>query len=322
MLKKLANNFDIKKQEKKIAFIFLLALGFYSILILLADVKKITNVFATFNWFFIFVLLLLSFLNYLFRFFRWHYFLHQISIKIPVLTSLRIFLSGLAMTITPGKVGEVLKAYLIKKETGNKFAEMVPLLITERLTDGIGMIILSFGGIYLFKQSLLFFIFAVGIVSSFFLFVKNKKLVLKWIKNFENKFGHIKILDFFVIFFENSQKLLKTKPLSYAIILSIIAWTFEGFSLFLLINNFGSFWNWQSLFYSLLIFSFSSIAGFLVLIPGGVGVAEGSITSLLTLFFHINLPTAIFVTLIFRFSTLWFGVSLGLVNLFLSFSKS
>lgn len=321
MLKKLAGKFDVKKQEKKIVIFFFIALIFYSVLILLVDIKKVFRVSSSFNWWIVLLLLLLSLLNYIFRFFRWHYFLNVLSIKISPLISLRIFLSGLSMTITPGKMGEVVKAYLIKKETGNRFAEMVPLLVTERLTDGIGMILLSLGGIYLFQQSVVFFIFAFGIVLIFFLFVYQKKFVLKIIKQFEKKFGHVKVLDFFIVFFENSQKLIKTKQLSLAIIISLIAWSFEGLSLFILINQFGSFWNWHSLLYSFLIFSFSSIAGFLVLIPGGIGIAEGSITSLLTLFFHLNLPVAIFITLIFRFSTLWFGVFMGLSNLFLSLSK-
>jgi len=99
-------------------------------------------------------------------------------------------------------MGEIVKAYLIKKETGNSFAQMVPLLITERLTDGIGMLILALGGIYYFKQSILFFLFSFAIIIIFFLFVYYKKYTLKFIKKFENRFGHIKILDFFITFFD------------------------------------------------------------------------------------------------------------------------
>ena len=323
MLHKLKKSldFDFKKQEKKILFIFILGLLFYAGLILLADFKKIVKISTSFNWSLILVLALLSFLNYLIRFARWQYFLHKISIKIPVFNSFRIFLSGLSMTVTPGKMGEVVKAYLIKRETGNKFAQMVPLLITERLTDGIGMLILALGGIYLFRQSLIFFLLAFAVVLLFFLFIYFKKYTLNFIKKLENRFGHLKPLEFFLTFFANSEKLLKFNHLVTGILLSLIAWFLEGFSLFLLINSFGSFIRWDALFYSLFIFSFSSIAGFLVLIPGGIGVAEGSITTLLNLFFQIPLPQAVFITLIFRFATLWFGVFIGLINLLISFSR-
>lgn len=323
MLHKIKKNLNLNfnKLEKKILLIFILGLLFYASLVMLGDVKKIMKISFSFNWTVVAILLLLSFLNYLIRFARWHYFLKQSSIFLPLVTSFQIFLSGLSMTVTPGKMGEVVKAYLVKKHTGNKFAEMIPLLITERLTDGIGMLILALGGIYLFRQSVVFFVFSFLIVASFFIFVYFKKYTLYVIKKLEDKIGHLKVLDFFLTFFEHSEKLLKPRQLGIAIILSIIAWSLEGLSLFLLINSFGQFWNLHSLLFAFFIFSFSSIAGFLVLIPGGIGVAEGSITSLLTLFYGLDLPYAIFITLVFRLVTLWFGVFLGMWNLFLSLSK-
>jgi len=310
---------DIKKQEKKIFLIFVLSILFYTGFILFADVKKILSVSAKFNWKIIPLLLSFSFLNYLFRFFRWHYLLKKINISLPVRKSFPIFFSGISMTVTPGKMGEVLKAYLVKKETGNRFSEMVPLLVFERMTDGVAMIVLALGGIYFFRQSIIFFVFSSFLVIAFTIFVYAKNFIVNLIKKFEIRFFHIKILDFAVIFFENSQKLLTGKNLLVAVGLGIIAWAFEGISLFLLVNQFNSGATHQlplqSLFYCLFIFSFSSIAGFLVLIPGGVGVAEGSITSFLMLFFNMALPQAIFITLVFRFVTLWFGVSLGLLFL-------
>ena len=49
--------------------------------------------------------LALSLLNYLLRFARWSYYLNVLDVKIPPATSALVFLSGLAMSITPGKVG-------------------------------------------------------------------------------------------------------------------------------------------------------------------------------------------------------------------------
>ncbi len=310
---------DIKKQEKRILLIFISSILLYTVFVLLADIKKILSASAKFNWRIIPLLLLFSFLNYVFRFFRWHYLLRKINIILPLKKSFQIFFSGICMTVTPGKMGEVLKAYLVKKETGNRFSEMVPLLVFERMTDGIAMIILALGGVYFFRQSIIFFVFSTLMVVGFIIFIYAKEMVVKLIKRFEKRFFHIKILDFVITFFENSQKLLTGKNLATAVGLGIIAWAFEGISLFLLVNQFvvGAIHEspLQGLFYSLFIFSFSSIAGFLALIPGGVGVAEGSITSFLMLFFKMALPQALFITIIFRFITLWFGVSMGLLFL-------
>ncbi len=118
--------------------------------------------------------------------------------------------------------------------------------------------------------------------------------------------------------FFSLKKLITFKNIAVSTILGIIAWFFEGLAMYILVSQYlsGQTDQLKNLLLSLFIFCFSSIAGFLVLIPGGVGIAEGSISSLLVLFFHLPLHQAVFLTLIFRFATLWFGVSVGLVFLF------
>ncbi len=313
---------NIKKQEKKIVLVFIISILLYAGFVLKADIKKITTVSTSFNWLILPLLLLLTFMNYLFRAIRFQVYLKKINIKLPFITSLKIFLSGLSMTVTPGKAGEIIKAYLVKKYTGNKFAETVPLLIIERVTDGIAMILLGLGGIYFFKQSTLFFIMAILFTLAFILFIRMKKLMVKLIIIFEQKVKHIKILDFAVKFFNNSQKLLDIKNLTEGTIIGIISWFFEGLSLFIIIQSFTNHPIQFTLPIALFIFSFSSIAGFFVFIPGGIGVAEGTIAYFLTLFFKLNLPQAVFITILFRFVTLWFGVLLGLFTLLFTLKGS
>ncbi len=306
---------NIKKEEKRVILIFVLAILVYGGFILKADIKKIIAASTSFNWHILPLLFILTLLNYLFRAMRFQTYLKKIEINLPFTTSLKIFLSGLSMTITPGKAGEIIKAYLVKKYTGNKFAETVPLLIIERVTDGVAMIILGLAGIYFFKQSILFFTLAALFTSIFILLIYMKNFIVKIIILFESKVKHIKILDFSLKFFNNSQKLLDVKNFIEGIMFGITAWFFEGLSLFIIINHFVHMPLYITLPLSLFIFSFSSIAGFFVFIPGGIGVAEGTITYFLNTLLKLPLYQAIFITLLFRFTTLWFGVLLGLFTL-------
>lgn len=313
--------FNLKKIELKIVLFFILAIVFYTIFILYADFKKIAGVFSRFDWRLIPILLLLSLLNYLLRFFRWHYFLKETKIPLKVTDSLRIFFAGLSMTVTPGKSGELVKAYLLKKQKGHAYSQVIPLIFTERLTDGIGMILLAIGGLFLLGNivfSISFLLLTILIVS--FILI-GKRTILRIASFIERKFGRVKIIDFLATSLENMEKLFAGKTLFFAIMISTIAWGLEGLSFFILINAFGDFQTTSALLYSLFIFSASSIAGFLVLIPAGLGVAEGSMTSLSLLLFNISVPQAIFATLLFRFTTLWFGVGIGFINLLSSFSK-
>jgi len=306
---------NFKKQEKKILIVFIVAIIFYSLFVILADVRKIIAVADKFDFFILPLLLFITTLNYLVRGYRFSYLLKKIKIHLQFKEALAIFLSGLSMTITPGKSGEIIKAYLVKKKTGNRFSEMVPLLIIERLTDGVAMILLGLGGIYFFKNSLIFFGLSSLSVLFFILLIKLKKQIINFIKHFEKKFHHLKLLDFFLVFFKNSQKLLTSLTFIKAVLIGMVAWFFEGLVLYLIISQFMATGFIHGIALSLFIFSFSSIAGFFTFIPGGIGVAEGSITYFLTFFLKLNLPQAIFITLIFRFVTLWFGVGVGLTAL-------
>lgn len=323
-MQRLAENlkrFDIGKQEGKIIVFFGMALLIYLLFILYADVKKITSLVFQFRWNILPLLLLLTLLNYLLRAIRFHLYLKELSIKVTFLRSILIFFSGLSMTVTPGKTGEIIKAYLVNKTTQNKLSELIPLLIVERLTDGIAMIIMAVGGIFILKSSGLFFFLAAVFVLCFIAVVKAQNYVISLILLLEKRFPRLKMLDFFLIFFKNSQKLLTLKSLSLGIGIGILAWSLEGISLFILVREFTQLDLFNGISISFFIFSFSSIAGFFAFIPGGIGVAEGSITYFLGQFFSLPVSQAIFITILFRFITLWLGVSIGLICLMVYLRK-
>src|SRR3990167_7010886 len=89
-----------------------MALGFIVFLgmIFFGDYKKIIESVSLLSAQTILILFALTLLNDIFRFFKWEYFLRNVGIKIKKRLSIAIFFSGLAMAITPGKVGEVLKS--------------------------------------------------------------------------------------------------------------------------------------------------------------------------------------------------------------------
>lgn len=315
MVDKLKENLSlekIKKQEHKILIVFICSLLFYALFVLYGDVKKITNVALSFRWSIIPFLLIFILLNYFIRAVRFFLYLKEVGITVPFTQALTIFIAGISMTVTPGKTGEIIKAYFLKKSVSNSFSEIVPVLITERVTDGIAMIILAMGGIFFVQNSLLFFLFSIAFVTTFFIAIQVQHYLMKIVHAIQRRFPRFKLIEFFVVFFENSQKLLTLKNITVGTLLGMVAWGFEAFALYLLIKEFINVEFFRGIALSFFIFSFSSIAGFFVLIPGGIGVAEGSITYFLGSLFGLPVAQSIFLTLLFRFITLWFGVSLGI----------
>ena len=52
--------------------------------------------------------------------------------------------------MTPGKVGELLKSYLLKQIRGTPISTSAPIVMAERLTDGLAMLVLASVGLVLF----------------------------------------------------------------------------------------------------------------------------------------------------------------------------
>jgi len=304
---------DFKKLKKKIFISVIFGLIIFAGLSIYSDFNKITKIFLTFNYKYIPLILILAPLNYCFRYIKWNYYLKKVDIQINNKDNILIFASALAMTVTPGKIGELLKSYLLKEKNSIPISQTAPLIMTERLTDGISMIILaSFGVlIYDYGKGILFsvIIFMIIIIC----LAQSPKIISKLI----NFLGKIKILkkhsESFKIFYQNTYTLFKIKTLLFAIIIGIISWSFEGLIIFLTLKAMDTK---ISLLASVFIVSFSSIVGAISMLPGGLLAAEGSIFGLLLLM-KIPKDIATVTTIITRFSTLWLGVLIGIIALFL-----
>lgn len=297
--------------RKQIVFVGIGALIFYIFFILLGDARELSTVFRSFDVRLIPILSGLTVLNYLIRFIRWHYLIYKQGIIIGIQDSLYIFLAGISMTVTPGKMGEVVKSWAMKRTVKADYTKTTPVIVFERLTDGIVMVILSAGGIVLFKQVGMVYMMALISIVGFFSVILFRKLIIRLLRKIERKIPHkfaykiVRALDSFLF---HSRSLLSIKILSLSILIGIFAWLCEGTALFLVLKQFYNGDVWFTFTTALFLFSFSSILGFLVMVPGGIGVAEGSISTLLIWALGLPLPEAVFIALLFRFTSLWFGV--------------
>lgn len=280
-------------------------------ILILTDLRKSFDTLIKFPWLLLPLILLSTFLNYIIRFFKWHYYLHLLDINISAKDSLIIFLSGLMMAISPGKFGEVLKSLLVKQLNGTEISRTAPIIMAERLTDVIGLIFLASLGISTLRFGLGVLIFTSILVIVFIVFVQSRSLSLSIISA-SSRFPIIsRFTPNLKIFYESSYSLLRIDALLIAVLLSIVSWFFECLSLFIIFKGYGIH---LSLLAATFIYSFASLAGAISMIPGGLAVAEGSITGLLIML-GVAKEYAAATTIIIRFSTLWFAVIIGAIVL-------
>lgn len=86
--------------------------------------------------------ILLSSSPYLFRFVRWEYSVRCLGYSVPRLDHLPIYLSGFALTVTPGKTGEIFRSALLLQHAVRVPHSLAAFLV-DRGSDLLGMILLG-----------------------------------------------------------------------------------------------------------------------------------------------------------------------------------
>ncbi len=319
----------LSKHRNKILFSLLLAIIVYAGLLLISDYTRLAAVVRGFRWGLVPVILAFTLFNYGLRFCKWHFYLGLVGVRgIDWLDSLLIFFSGFSMTVTPAKGGELLKSFLVQQRTGVPVAATAPIILAERMTDGLAMLLLAATGLFLFDSPpVRLFMAAVVVISIIAVaLVQNRPLarrvgaVLARIPRLESQVHHLRA------FYNSSYQLLRVQNLAFAISLGFVSWSGECIALGLVLYGLGIPFSWTLVILSAFAMGFATLAGSLLLTPGGLGVAEGSIDGLLLAFgrppwlpagSQITQPVSAAATLIIRFATLWFGVALGFMCLFI-----
>lgn len=291
----------------------LLSIGFGGLIFvaftIYADADQVIVAYTEFQWAYLPLVFLCTSTNYVFRFWKWDYFTHQLGIRPAWKQNTIIFFGAFVMAVTPGKFGEVLKSYLLKRENATPISKSAPIILAERLTDFIGLIILIIAGAWVFG-------YGRKAVFTFALFFFGLTTLLSWRRGSVYVIGLLekvpvvsKFAKHFHEGYESIYTLFRLKPLSFSILLSVVAWFFECLGFWLVLHTFGAP---PTLFKATFIYAFSTIVGSITMLPGGLGVTEGSLTGL-TILAGATKSVAVASTFIIRTATLWYAVLIGVV---------
>ena len=133
--------------QRNLLWSVLLGLLLLAGLALYADVSDLSASVLAFDWIWLPVVLLLSIGNYLIRFIKWHAYLGCLDLGVPKGPSFLIFFSGYLLTVTPGKLGELMKSGLLKESYGVPVTTSAPIVFAERLTDFLALLLLTLFGV-------------------------------------------------------------------------------------------------------------------------------------------------------------------------------
>jgi uncharacterized membrane protein YbhN (UPF0104 family) len=242
------------------------------------------------------VALALTAVNYAVRFGRWELYLRRLRIELPVGRSVSIFVAGLSMTISPAKLGEVLKSGLLRRSFDVPVRRSAPVVLAERVTDATGVVVLAVVGGAGALESWPLLVAATAGAVAIALAIRTP-LLDRWALVGEARSAAVELLGW--------------RLLTAMTLLSAVSWFFECLAAYVCVRGLDLD---VSLGETVAVFSLGSLAGALSFLPGGLGVAETSMTAL---FRALDVPKAgaAAATVLIRLATLWFAVAVGLIGL-------
>ena len=299
----------------------------YAGIVLWLDAGAILDALGDFAWWTFPAACGLAFGNYLLRFLKWERYRTLLGIELERRTSFVIYLAGFSMGVTPGKMGEVFKSWLIKRVNGTPIHVSAPIVVAERLTDLFGFLILvAIGGLVTHPEYAPIFAatFVLCVVAVFLCgspraaatatsVVRRLPLGDRLAPRLEGAF-------------ESARVLLAPREVIGPTLLSAASWGLECLAFLLIARSLAPAGVELPLAFALFAYSISAIAGAVAIIfPGGIGPTEGLLGSLTRQAYEPGLASlgaeaalaaarskAAGAVLLTRFATLWFGVAVGL----------
>ena len=286
---------------------------------MIGDVRELPDRLGGFGWWAFAAAIGLSLANYAVRFGRWQIYLRHQQVSVPVGSSALVFGAGLSLAITPAKLGELVKSYLLRELHGIPATQTAPVVVAERVTDLVALLALAVIGVTAYGVEPLLVIVA-GSLIGFGL------LMLAWPRPARALIDLVTAPKFTRRFRTPMQdmygglaSLCRPQLLALATTIAIPSWACECVGFALIVNAFPG--ADVGLGVAIVIYAASTIAGALSFLPGGLGVTEGGMAILLVESGRIEEPVALAATLLIRLATLWFGVLLGVVLLAIARGK-
>ena len=297
----------------KIILVIVIIIGIYSAFIIISDVNTIYDQLLNFKIEFLPIILSLIVIGWFILFVRWNLLLKNSGITIPIKNNFLIFLSANTFSFIPGEAGGFVKSQILKNKFNIPRAKTSPIVISEMIYTGIGLVSLSlfFGGLFFVSSMYVGSIFACVLIIMFFLinskrtFTKFMKIIskIKFISNFTKPIEDS---------FNNLKKSTSGKTAIYSSLLSMLHLVTESTAVFLILYAYGI--NTIQIIDIIPMYSTSLLLGFVSFLPSGIGVIEGAFSAFLNLR-GIELSVALPAVIIVRLMTNWFGVLIGAIAL-------
>lgn len=300
----------MSRTARRIALAIAVGALAFAALSVYGDVHALGDRLRRFRWSAFAAALALALVNYGVRLARWNAYLRAKAIAVPPRRSALIFLSGFALAVTPGKVGELIKSYLLRQTDGVPMTRSVPIVIAERVTDLVALVALAVAGAGVYGVAGRAVAGAAGAIGFGLLLLAWPRLGLGAIRVVSRPRRLRRLGARLREVYLGLADLTRPSRLWWSTGLGVVAWAAECVGFAVILAGFTGVR--VSLGLATTIYAATTIAGALSFLPAGLVVTETAMTLLLVqLGDGLDEPTAVAATMLTRLATLWFAVAIG-----------
>lgn len=285
----------------------------------------------------------LKVINWVLRYWEWHYFLHIIKVNpvfrgetkaasadgspatIRMTDSFILWMASLPFSLSPGKMAEVLKALILKSMTGTPVVRSTPIIFAERLIDGIAVVLIV-GTSALIAPYAIFSTDDLSLHSIRLILIGTTFFMLTAIAAAQSK----RIAYFFIdlisgvaligrfqseirALYDSSYHLTKLKHLFRTTSFGLGAYLSDCLGFYLILLGLGEAASWTLFVQATFILGFSVVVSAISAMPGGAGGREITIGLMLSGVVGMSEGTTGAAVLMIGIFQVWFGAFLGIL---------
>ncbi len=302
---------------KKLGFVwnFALITIIYLASMIYLDTQLDLSMLSNFNMKDISIVFLFFIMSILLRYYRWHLLMIYQGVEHKLFGGFLFYVAGFAYTATPGKVGELSRAFFYNRINIPSYT-VVSSFILERFFDLI--VVLLMAGLLLLQYPSLHLVayFIIVIILAVVFFVYNISL-LRFICKLIKRLGVNRLTKLFIFFYlisKGIRSMLTIRVTVLSFTLGLFAWSCTSLILVYICYIFQLNIPLEKLY---AIYPTAMLAGAISFIPGGLGATEAIIVFLLNNL-GVSLSVSSAIAILVRLSTLWLAMLFGVLFSLLS----
>ncbi len=251
--------------------------------------------------------------SFLWRFGRWAWFLRMLGHRLPIRFNLLTYLSGLALTASPGKVGETVRSAVLVTH-GVPVSHSLGAFLADRMSDVLGVCLLGVvavtltGGSFQWPLAGVFVVlFAASALVAFGIRNLSTGPVWSWLGERARWLpvrGGRATLESWALLWSSG------RPLAFAG-LALVAYGTQALVFVAISHRAGVPIPAGE---GILMFANATLFGAASLVPGGLGTMEAALVYQLVQH-EATKPVAVSIAVATRLATMWMGIAVGVASL-------